>query len=152
MTKPTKWHVRTAKTQISLGLCPVWSESSLSAWRNLGSLATHWAHSQDSDQPEHLSLCWAHSHFLGFVLWRLICPDRVTVMDSDPNVCYYNQCLKSKYLNLTAFAKSNNCHANIWYSELIKIYVFLYLKKLEFKSPDSSNFQIICCLNRHWKL
>ena len=33
--------VRPAKTQISLGICPVWSESSLSAWRKLGSLATH---------------------------------------------------------------------------------------------------------------
>ena len=42
--------VRPAKTQISLGICPVWSESSLSAWRNLGSLATHWAHGKDSDQ------------------------------------------------------------------------------------------------------
>ena len=31
------------KTQISLGIRPVRSESSLSAWRNLGSLATHWA-------------------------------------------------------------------------------------------------------------
>ena len=31
MTKPTKWHVRPAKTQISLGIPPVWSESSLSA-------------------------------------------------------------------------------------------------------------------------
>ena len=50
MTKPTKWHVRPAKTQISLGICPVWSESLLSAWRKLGSLATHWAHSEDSDQ------------------------------------------------------------------------------------------------------
>ena len=39
ITKPTKWHVRLAKTQISLGICPVWSESSLSAWRKLGSLA-----------------------------------------------------------------------------------------------------------------
>ena len=29
---------------------PVWSETSLSAWRNLGSLATQWAHSEDSDQ------------------------------------------------------------------------------------------------------
>ena len=29
---------------------PVWSESSLSAWRRLGSLATHWADSEDSDQ------------------------------------------------------------------------------------------------------
>ena len=25
MTKPTKWHVRPAKTQISLGICPLWS-------------------------------------------------------------------------------------------------------------------------------
>ena len=51
MTKPwTKRHVRPSKTQISLGIRPVWSESSLSAWRKLGSLATHWAHSEDSDQ------------------------------------------------------------------------------------------------------
>ena len=41
---------RPAKTQISLGICPVWSESSLSACRNLRSLAFHWAHSKDSDQ------------------------------------------------------------------------------------------------------
>ena len=30
--------------------CPVWSESSLSAWRKHGTLATHWTHSKDSDQ------------------------------------------------------------------------------------------------------
>ena len=50
LTKPTKWHVRPAKTQISFGIRPVWSESSLSAWRKLGSLATQWTHSEDSDQ------------------------------------------------------------------------------------------------------
>ena len=51
------WHDKTnkvsvcpAKTQISLGIRPVWSESSLSAWRKLGSIATHEAHSEDSDQ------------------------------------------------------------------------------------------------------
>ena len=38
LTKPTKWHVRSAKTRISLGIRPVWSESSLSAWRKLGSI------------------------------------------------------------------------------------------------------------------
>ena len=42
--------------------CPVWSESSLSAWRKFGSLATHWVHSEDSD------LTWAYSHFVGFVM------------------------------------------------------------------------------------
>ena len=71
MTKPIKWHVRQAKTQISLGICPVWSESSLSASRKLGSLATHWAHSEDSwsdwaDAQDELSLRWAHMPFCWF--------------------------------------------------------------------------------------
>ena len=39
--KTNKMSVRPAKTQISLGIRPVWAESSLSAWRKLGSLATH---------------------------------------------------------------------------------------------------------------
>ena len=69
--KTNKVSVRPAKTQISLGIRPVWSESSLSAWRKLGSLATHWAHSEDSDQSGRMarliwvfagrgahSLCW----------------------------------------------------------------------------------------------
>ena len=76
MTKPIKWHVRSAKTQISLGICPVWSESSLSAWRKLGSLASPWAHSEDwsdwADAQADLSLRWAHSHFVGFIMRRLI--------------------------------------------------------------------------------
>ena len=42
--------VRPAKTQISLGIRPVWTESSLSAWSKLGSLATHWMNGDDSDQ------------------------------------------------------------------------------------------------------
>ena len=48
--KTNKMAVRPTKTQISLGIRPVWSELSLSAWRKLGSLATHWAHTEDSDQ------------------------------------------------------------------------------------------------------
>ena len=46
LTKLTKRHVRPAKSQIR----PGWSEPSLSTWRKLGSLATHWVHSEDSDQ------------------------------------------------------------------------------------------------------
>ena len=42
-------HDKTNKMSV-LGVRPVWSESSLSAWRNLGSIATHWVHSEDSDQ------------------------------------------------------------------------------------------------------
>ena len=54
MTKSTKWHVRPAKTQISLGIRPVWSKSSLSAWRKLASLDIHWTHSEDSDQTRRI--------------------------------------------------------------------------------------------------
>ena len=73
MTKPTKWHVRSSKTQISLGVRPVWSESSLSTWRKLGSLTTHWAHSEDSDQTGRMPrLIWVFvgrtCHFVGFVM------------------------------------------------------------------------------------
>ena len=63
MTKPTKWHVRPAKTQISLGFHPVWSEYSLSAWRKLRSLATHVAYREDSDAQAALSRHWAHISF-----------------------------------------------------------------------------------------
>ena len=47
--KTNKMDVRPAKTQISLVIHPVWSEFSLSACRNLGSLTTHSAHIEDSD-------------------------------------------------------------------------------------------------------
>ena len=61
--------MRPAKTQISLGIHPVWSDSSLSAWRNIGSSATHWAHCEDwsvwvnvqadlSLRLAHMSFCW----------------------------------------------------------------------------------------------
>ena len=56
---------------------PVWSASSLSAWRKLGSLATHWAHSEDwsdwADAQADLCLRWAHNHIVGFVMRRFIC-------------------------------------------------------------------------------
>ena len=46
-------------------------QSSLSAWRKLGSLATHWGHSEDSDQTGQMPrLIWVlagHTcHFVGF--------------------------------------------------------------------------------------
>ena len=48
--KTNKMAVRPAKTQISQGIRPVWLESSLSAWRKLGFLATHWVHREDAGQ------------------------------------------------------------------------------------------------------
>ena len=63
MTKPTKWPVRPAKTQIRLGICPVWLESSLSAhW--VAADSEDWSDEADA-QPD-MSLCLAHRSFCWF--------------------------------------------------------------------------------------
>ena len=68
--KTNKMRVHPAKTQISLDIRPVWSESLLSAWRKLGSLATHWVHSEDSGQTGWMSrLVWV---FAGRTLILLV--------------------------------------------------------------------------------
>ena len=71
-------HVRPAKTEISLGIRPVWSESLLCAqWvakdpkflhadNEDWSVWADWANAQAD-----LSLRWAHTHFVGFVMSRL---------------------------------------------------------------------------------
>ena len=63
-TKLTKWSVCPVKTQISLVIRAVWSEASLFAWRNIGSLASHWAQREDwsgcVDVQADLNFCLAH--------------------------------------------------------------------------------------------
>ena len=78
MTKPIKWHVHPAKTQINLGIRPVRSESSLSTWGKLKSLAIIRAHSEASDQTGWKPrLIWVFAgrkgHFVGFVMRLLLC-------------------------------------------------------------------------------
>ena len=81
MTKPTKSvcaQQRHPPSLISLH-CPVWSESSLSTWRKLGSLATHWVHSEDSDQTGWMSrLSWV---FAGRTLTMLVLSCRGSVVN-----------------------------------------------------------------------
>ena len=61
MTKPTKWLCAQRR------LRSTWA---LSAWRKLGSLATHWAHSKDSDQTGRMArLIWV---FAGSTLILLV--------------------------------------------------------------------------------
>ena len=69
--KTNKMSVHPAKTQISLGICPVWSESSPCAQRVAKDPRFLHADSEDSDQAD-LSLRWAHTHFVGFVMLQLI--------------------------------------------------------------------------------
>ena len=74
--KTNKMSVRTAKTQISLGIGPVWSESSLCAKRVAKDPSFLPADSEDwsdwADAQADLSLRWAHTHIVGFVMSRLI--------------------------------------------------------------------------------
>ena len=49
MTKPTKW-LCTQRRLRSAWASTQSDQSSLSAWRKLSSLATHWVHREDSDQ------------------------------------------------------------------------------------------------------
>ena len=70
--------VRPVKTQISLGIHPVRSESSLSPRRKLRSLATNFKSTQRrlirlGGCQADLSFCWAHTHFVAFDMRRLIC-------------------------------------------------------------------------------
>ena len=88
MTKPIKWHVRPVKTQISLGIRPVWSESSLCAqWVAKDSSFLHMDSEDDSDQTGRtttlLVLSWGGSYqsfyffntFRSVLLSRLHCRD-----------------------------------------------------------------------------
>ena len=67
--KTNKMSVRPAKTPISVGIRAVWSESSLCAeWVTKDTDFLH-ADNEDSDQS---GPRWAHTHFVGFVMSRLI--------------------------------------------------------------------------------
>ena len=68
MAKQTKWLLRLAKTRISQGI----RQSSLSAWRNIGSSATHWDSGGTGQMPR---LIWGFAghtdYFVGFVMQQL---------------------------------------------------------------------------------
>ena len=75
--KTNKMSVRPAKTQISLGIRPVWSAYSLCAkWVAKGPMFSSYGQrrlwSDRADAQADLSLRWAHDHIAGFVMRRLI--------------------------------------------------------------------------------
>ena len=69
MTKPTKWHVRPAKTQISLGIHPVFAVRMQKAWVLSYPLSTQ---RRLSWYPGWSVFAGRTDNFVGFVLWRLI--------------------------------------------------------------------------------
>ena len=75
-TKPTKWPLRPAKTQISLGIRPLWSESPPCAqW--VDKKKGFFLRTAKTDQTGRMPrLIWVFagrtSHFVGFVFLRLV--------------------------------------------------------------------------------
>ena len=106
MTQPTKRHVRPAKTQIRLGICPVWSEPLLCALWVAKDPNLLQADSKDSDQTGQTSrLIWVFAdhkgHFVGFVMWRLkwFCtwvPRSINGRTKEEQV-FCNWCMKNFY-------------------------------------------------------
>ena len=120
MTKPTKWHVRPAKTQISLG---GWSESSQCAqWVAKDPSFLH-ADSEDSDQTGRIPrLIWVFAgrsyHFVGFVMSRLLFSQHLkTITDScilKLEHVYLIHC-RALFANQTVFFKKYVPCANIFH-------------------------------------
>ena len=131
--KTNKVTVRPAKTRISLGICPVWSESLLSAWRKLWSLATHWVHSEDSDQTGRMPrLIWVFagcSHFVSFVMSWL------TML----SVWLYRKVWK---------IETHKSIAVIILKFTKKLFIYHSVQKMQLESPEKKATQIHW--NFHW--
>ena len=94
-------------------------QSLLSAWRKLGSLATYWALSEDgwktkADDQADLSLRWAQSHFVGFVMRRFKC---FKVLHLGSFLCSFLDlqrcvCVNSRLTSLSKFFQSY--HDGVW--------------------------------------
>ena len=134
--------VRPVKTQISLGIRPVWSESSLSAWRKLRSLATHWAHSEDSDQTGRMPrLIWV---FAGHTVTSLIlsCCGSITVIAHKQNAKYS----KLICISFIQSVHTTNFTASFisfkWFEQFVKLSltqsVDIFIWVLHFQSKEST--------------
>ena len=155
MTNPTKWHVHPVKTQISLGIRPFCSESSLSAWRNIGSSATNWVQCEDSDQIGRMPrLIWVFGrhtdHFVGFVMRQLIC--RNLLMRKNPidsyvlPYSYHVKMISTTFRNPTWERKPFN------YRQRLKLLTQLskQIRKWDFRSSKNGIFKREFSLGSHF--
>ena len=113
MTKPTKW-VCAQRTLRSAWASAQSDQSSLSTWRNLGSLATHWAHSEDSEQTRRIPrLIWVfagRSHYVCFVMSRLIYVLMNCVRVGCKVIKFFNTaCPYAETVNDETFVKHRRC-------------------------------------------
>ena len=137
--KTNKMSVRPAKTQIR----PVWSESLLSAWRKLRSLATHWAHRlgrcpgwSESSLGAH-SFCW-FCHVVAHICFTAILslPDCVGTLE--PRRCRQSRMSSHRRLRghvpygHHSWLHFSNTHTKRW------------AYPLPIESPDDKTNKITC--------
>ena len=143
-TKPTKWPVRPAKTQISMGIRPVWSASSLCARRSLRSLAILKAHSQG----------WSESSLGAIaILLVLLCCGSYSVCGMRSLAWFFTVCLCHKYIfhaDLTwskieppkhIYKKTSFFAVHTWFYFRVLV-VFSFLNSLTFLKFNYRNLKI----------
>ena len=121
MTKP----VCPAKTQISLGIRPVWSESSLSTWRRFRRLATHKALRQDSDQTVQMPrLIWifAGAQIILFVLYDRKTCWLIWVFVAQLTYDIYVIPLFSPGVQDFVMERNQNLLDNLWSQHILPVY------------------------------
>ena len=121
--------------------------------KQLGSLATHKAHSEDSDQQADLSLRWAHSHFSGFVMRRLRLPSRsffsikqgAITTDASTKLeslfCLLMDVTNVSVVQMVQLAVRKNTALKVCLAIYLFIYLFIYLSVVQ------SVVQVLCLVN-----
>ena len=129
--------VRPAKTQISLGIRPVLSGSSLSAWRKLGSSATHWAHSEDSDQIWRMArLIWV---FAGRTLILLVLSCRASNSGYHPDGWAESWLTESKILVLHMYKNHSAWQSHKCARQSHNWATLIYIRIRAFHKPNTEN-------------
>ena len=144
--KTNKMNVCPAKTQISIGICPVWSESSLCAQWVVKDPSFLHADSEDwsdwADAQDDLSLRWAHNHIVGFVMRRLIFWSVIAIREAALGPWLPTDC-QVKTLNETAWMRRL-----IWVSTGgTRHFVGFCCAPSHFTLPNMLDFLLLCLLN-----
>ena len=151
MTKPTKW-LCTQQTQISLGIRPVWSESSLcSQWVAKDPSFLH-ADSEDwsdwADAQADLSLHWAHMPFCWFcheLAHFVFNQDECIGFKEAKQVgsIWLKYVFKNWFLLTSLILYFSCCNLSLWFIYPHKAYFYISAKVLIFwhSSGDEANGQ-----------
>ena len=112
--KTNKMTVRPAKTQTSLGIRPVWSESSLSAWRNSLERCPDWSESS----LVHWPYCW-FCRAVAQISLEKFSPSLIQM-----STCQYSNTLESKFCQIVLLS-----YKRLYFKSII---LFMYICKLIF--------------------